>query len=120
MQVNRARGEVLATINGKPVKLVVTLGVLGTLEGAFGVSSLPELNLRIARPSTADLKAIVVALSAAGGNPVTGEELDAIRGREIGNLIDAVNRAFDPGEELDDEKKPEPATKPARSPGKRG
>ncbi len=90
---NRARGEVLLSIDGRERRLCVTLGALAELEAAFDVISLAELGERLAQLTAADLITVLAALVAGGGEPVTTAELAAA-------LIDpkeaaaAVARAF--------------------------
>ncbi|MEQ1810694.1 MAG: GTA-gp10 family protein, partial [Terricaulis sp.] len=48
---NRARGEVLLEIDGRQVRLCLTLGVLAELEAAFDVVSLNQLGERLAHLS---------------------------------------------------------------------
>lgn len=43
MPANRRRGEVEAVFDGRPMRLVLTLGALAELEGAFGVADLTAL-----------------------------------------------------------------------------
>ncbi len=61
---NKARGEALLTIDGRSVRLCVTLGALAELEAAFDVASLGELGERLAHLTAADLITVVSALSA--------------------------------------------------------
>ena len=60
MAVNRRRGEVEAVIDGKPLRLCLTLGALAELEDAFGASDLQALAGRFAggRLSARDLLVI--------------------------------------------------------------
>jgi hypothetical protein len=64
---NKARGEVLLAIDGRDVRLCVTLGALAELEAAFDVVSLSELGERLAQLNAADLITVISALSAGGG-----------------------------------------------------
>lgn len=76
---NRARGEVLLEIDGRPVRLCLTLGALAELEAAFDVMSLPELGERLARLTAADLIVVIAALAKGGGEAVSTEALFAAR-----------------------------------------
>lgn len=119
MLVNKARGEAVATINGRPVRLVLSLDSLAKLEAEWQSENMVELNKRLFPPKVGDLKTIVVAFSEAGGNAVTAEEVGRISGPEIVGVIQAIAATLDMGDQP--AKKPEtPAKKPARSPGRRG
>ncbi len=72
---NKARGEVLLAIDGRDVRLCVTLGALAELEAAFDVVSLSELGERLAQLNAADLLIVIAALSAGGGAPQSVAEL---------------------------------------------
>lgn len=72
---NKARGEVLLAIDGRDVRLCVTLGALAELEAAFDVVSLSELGERLAQLNAADLLIVIAALSAGGGAPLSVAEL---------------------------------------------
>lgn len=72
---NAARGEVLLVIDGEARKLCVTLGALAELEAAFDVNSFTELGERLSALTASDLIAVVAALTAGGGAPMTSGEL---------------------------------------------
>lgn len=74
---NKARGEVLLAIDGRPHRLCVTLGALAELEAAFDVDSFSELGERLARLTAADLIHVLAALTAGGGAPLSSAELSA-------------------------------------------
>lgn len=95
---NRARGEVLLTIDGVPHKLCVTLGALAELEAAFDVGSFAELGERLAHLTASDLLIVVSALTAGGGAPLTAAALcnADIDPREAANAVaSAFRAAFD-------------------------
>jgi hypothetical protein len=95
---NRARGEVLLSINDGARKLCVTLGALAELEAAFDVGSLAELAERLAHLTAADLLVVVSALSAGGGEAMTTAELAAARidAKEAAQAVaEAFQAAFD-------------------------
>jgi len=77
--VNRARGEVLLEIDGRPRRLCVTLGALAELEAAFDVVSLNELGERLAQLTASDLITVLSALAAGGGEAVSVGELASSR-----------------------------------------
>jgi hypothetical protein len=60
---NRARGEVLLEVDGRALRLCLTLGALAELEAAFDVVSLTELAERLAHLTAADLIIVLAALS---------------------------------------------------------
>jgi hypothetical protein len=72
---NRARGEVLLEIDGREVRLCLTLGALAELEAAFDVMSLTELGERLARLTAADLIVVLAALARGGGEAMSAAEL---------------------------------------------
>lgn len=121
MLTNKTRGEAVAQINGRPVRLLLSLDALAKLETEWQTASMVELNARLFPPKVVDMKTIVVALSEAAGNPVTAEEAGKIAGPEIVGVIQAIAATLDMGDQAP--KKPEPPAttkKPARSPGRRG
>lgn len=63
MMVNRRRGEIAATLDGKAYRLVLTLGALAELEDAFGVTDLAALGERLSagRLSARDIMRILQA-----------------------------------------------------------
>ncbi len=77
--VNAARGEVLLEIDGRAVRLCVTLGALAELEAAFDAGSFAELGERLAHLTAADLITVIAALSAGGGAPLGAADLWAAR-----------------------------------------
>lgn len=74
---NKARGEVLLTIDGRERRLCVTLGVLAELEAAFDAGSLAELGERLSQLTASDLIHVLAALTAGGGEAMTAAELAA-------------------------------------------
>lgn len=90
---NRARGEVLLEIDGRPRKLCVTLGALAELEAAFDVASLGELGERLAQLTAADLLIVLSALIAGGGELLSPAEL-AVSQIEPRAAAEAVAEAF--------------------------
>jgi hypothetical protein len=59
---NPARGEVLASLGGREVRLCVTLRALAMLERHFGVTGLEALGERLKSLSAADLSVVLTAL----------------------------------------------------------
>lgn len=94
MKPTNDNSEAVAKINGKPVRLKVTLDALIRLEEEFGTNTLAEVNARISNPSTSDLRTIVAALSEAAGNPVPKEAIGLTSGMEVAGLIVAISNAF--------------------------
>lgn len=76
---NRARGEALIEIDGRPIRLCVTLGALAELEASFDVVSLADLGERLAHLTAADLIAVLAALAKGGGDALSGTELCSAR-----------------------------------------
>lgn len=72
---NRARGEVLLAIEGRDVRLCLTLGALAELEAAFDVVSLAELAERLAQLTAADLLIVIAALAKGGGEAWSAADL---------------------------------------------
>ncbi|KSB88736.1 hypothetical protein AS593_20090 [Caulobacter vibrioides] len=59
---NLARGEAIAVLGGVARRLCLTLGALARIEAALGLSDWSQLPGRLARPSAADLMAVLAAL----------------------------------------------------------
>ncbi|RXF75452.1 gene transfer agent family protein [Hansschlegelia zhihuaiae] len=80
MPLNRRRGEVEAVFDGRPRRLVLSLGALAELEGAFEVTDLTALAERFesGRLSARDLVRILGA-----GLRGAGEEISDV---EVGRL----------------------------------
>jgi hypothetical protein len=72
---NKARGEVLLSIDGRERRLCVTLGALAELETAFDVISLAELGKRLSQLTAADLLIVIASLTAGGGERLSAAEL---------------------------------------------
>lgn len=81
MPANRRRGEVEAVFDGRPRRLVLTLGALAELESAFGVEDLVALAERFERGrlSAADAVRILGAGLRGAGEDIS----DADAGRLI-------------------------------------
>jgi Phage tail tube protein, GTA-gp10 len=95
---NRARGEVLLHIDGRARRLCVTLGVLAELEAAFDVASFSELGERLAQLTASDLILVIAALTAGGGEALSGAQVAAAhidpRAAAVA-VADAFRLAFD-------------------------
>lgn len=72
---NRARGEVLLAVDGRDMRLCLTLGALAELEVAFDVVSFSELAERLAHLTAADLIVVLAALAKGGGEARSTAEL---------------------------------------------
>lgn len=90
---NKARGEVLLEIDGRPRRLCVTLGALAELEAAFDVVSLSELAERLAQLTASDLILVLAALTAGGGEALSTGELASAR-IDTKSAAQAVAAAF--------------------------
>lgn len=79
MPANRRRGEVEAILDGRPHRLVLTLGALAELETAFAVADLTALAERFeaGRLSARDALAILAAGLRGGGAEIS--DADAAR-----------------------------------------
>jgi tail tube GTA-gp10-like protein len=77
---NRHRGEIDAEIGGVRRKLVLTLGALAELEGAFGADDLVALTERFAsgRLKARDLTRIIAAGLRGAGEAVSDDEVTAM------------------------------------------
>lgn len=73
---NLHRGEIAATLGGKPRRLVLTLGALAELEATFGVDGLAGLGARFESGSlrARDLAAILGAGLRGAGEAITDAE----------------------------------------------
>jgi hypothetical protein len=90
---NRARGEVLLEIDGRPRRLCVTLGALAELEAAFDAVSFTDLGERLSQLSASDLILVLSALAAGGGEAMSPAELAAAK-LDPRAAASAVARAF--------------------------
>lgn len=86
---NRARGEVMVTLGGKPRRLCLTLGALAELETAFAVDGWEALAARLRGLSARDLTLVLAALLRGGGEAEA--DLSAVDFREA---AEAVATAF--------------------------
>ena len=73
---NPHRGEIAATLGGRPRRLVLTLGALAELEAAFGVDGLAGLGERFetGRLRARDLAAILGAGLRGAGEAISDDE----------------------------------------------
>jgi hypothetical protein len=74
---NKARGEVMLVIDGRPRRLCLTLGALAELEAAFDVVSLSELAQRMSALSASDIVSVLAALTKGGGEAMNTVEVAA-------------------------------------------
>jgi hypothetical protein len=79
--VNRQRGEISATLEGRQWTLCLTLSAFACLETHFNVSDLPELAARLAtgKFSSHDLVAILHAGLRGGGHDIDQDEVARMR-----------------------------------------
>lgn len=77
MPANRRRGEVETVFDGRPYRLVLTLGALAELEDAFAVADLTALAERFesGRLSAGDALKILGAGLRGGGAAISDEEV---------------------------------------------
>lgn len=92
---NRRRGEVAATLDGRPVTLCLTLGALAELEAAYAVDDLAALADRFAagRLGARDVARIFACGLRGGGTPVTDD--DVLAARIDGGLVAAASVVAD-------------------------
>lgn len=93
MLANKARGEVLLDIDGRPHRLCVTLGALAELEAAFDVASLAELGERLAQLTASDLITVLAALSGKGAAELAHAAIDPKAAAQA--VAEAFRIAFD-------------------------
>ncbi|SMH42852.1 gene transfer agent family protein [Mesorhizobium australicum] len=81
MSVNRHRGEIAATFDGKPFRLCLTLGALAELEDAFAAEDLSALVARLSagRLSASDIVRILGCGLRGAGHAVSDDEVRAMR-----------------------------------------
>lgn len=77
MSANRRRGEIAAELDGKTMRLCLTLGALAELEAAYAADDLGALVERFSsgRLSSIDMMRIVGAGLRGGGHEVSDEEV---------------------------------------------
>ena len=80
MSANRRRGEIEATLDGKPHVLCLTLGALAELESAFAVDDLGALVERFStgRFSARDLMRIIGAGLRGAGRDISDDQVQAM------------------------------------------
>jgi len=81
MNANRRRGEIVATLDGRPHRLCLTLGALAELESAYEADDLGALVARFSggRLSALDLIRVVGAGLRGGGEAVTDEAVGTMQ-----------------------------------------
>lgn len=81
MMVNRHRGEVAATLDGREWTLCLTLGALAELEAAFAADDLSALIARFSsgRLSAHDMQRIIAAGLRGGGHLVSVADVADMR-----------------------------------------
>lgn len=81
MIANRRRGEVAATLDGKPYRLCLTLGALAELETAYAAEDLAALVRRFAcgKLSALDLVRITGAGLRGAGNDISDEAVSRMQ-----------------------------------------
>ncbi len=78
--VNRRRGEIAASLGGKPYRLCLTLGALAELEDAFAAEDISALVQRFStgRLSARDITRVIGAGLHGGGNEVSDGQVEAM------------------------------------------
>lgn len=93
--INPLRGEIEATLDGKPYTLCLTLGALASLEQALDVKNLGALSTKFANGSLSatELIAILEAGLAGGGNDMSALNVEAMKADgSISGYVDIVAR----------------------------
>ncbi len=105
MPANRRRGEVEAVFDGRPRRLVLTLGALAELESAFGVDDLTALAERFERGrlSARDAVRIVGAGLRGAGEDVADADVARLTHAEgaagfVRAVVDLLSATFGGGE----------------------
>lgn len=106
---NAHRGEIAATLDGRPRTLVLTLGALAELEAAFAVDDLVALAERFSRGrlSAADMVRVIAAGLRGAGEEVSEAQVSAMRAeggaagfaRLVSALLTATFGAAEPASE---------------------
>ena len=106
MPVNRMRGEVPATLEGRDYKLRLTLGGLAELEDYFACSDLVSLSERLeqGRLSARDCIAIMGIGLRGAGHQLTNDEVanllhDDGAGGYVAIVADLLSAAFGPADD---------------------
>lgn len=101
--VNPVRGEIEAVLDGRPMRLCLTLGALAELEAALAAPDLAALAARLAsgRISAGDLVRVIGAGLRGGGNAVGDAEvarmaIDGGAGRAVEIAAELLAAAFPP------------------------
>ena len=101
------RGDAVVHLDGKEVKLRVTLGALAEIEDTLGLDTATHAFDQVAAGSAKAMTAVLRALAKAGGAPIAEDDLSAMDFSEAqAALIEALNAAFPDAAEGDDAKKP--------------
>jgi len=81
MHPNRRRGEIVATLDGRPYLLCLTLGALAELESAFAADDLGALVARFStgKLSASDLVRIIGAGLRGAGNDIADEKVTGMQ-----------------------------------------
>lgn len=91
--VNAMRGEVILEIGGKKLTLCLTLGALAEIETALGGEGLAHFASAMKALRARDITAILGALLRGGGNPLSDDEVGAMR-IDITRAVAAIADAF--------------------------
>jgi len=113
-----ARGEVAATIGGKPVIMCLTIRHLAQLETMFGAESFADTMDRLQYIRAADLAQVVELMT---DSEITADEAGRLPASDVPGILralqDVIVTAFGGGE---DEKKSPAASSSNESPGENG
>ena len=92
MNVNIARGEVMAPLAGVDRRLCLTLGALAEIENGLEVEGVEALAARLRTLSAGDLTVVLAALLRGGGEHALAEDLDkaGVSPREAAEAVAAA------------------------------
>jgi len=93
MMTNRVRGEAPVMLGGESFTLCLTLGALAEIESGLDVTSLLELDERLAQLRAGDLILILAALLRGGGHDISRQDL-AARPINMHDVVRAIEHAF--------------------------
>lgn len=117
MPANRRRGEVEASFDGQPYRLVLTLGALAELESAFEVPDLTALaeKFESGRLSASDATKILAAGLRGGGETISDQDVARLSHRDgapgyVRVVAELLSATFAGGEAGEGENGPFPGT----------
>jgi hypothetical protein len=116
---NRARGEAVAEIDGKPYLLRLNMNALAKIEAAVEARSLAEIGIKLALINTEGLMGVLGALLEAGGNPVPRAEMGEWPPSALASMQGALQLVFE-ASGMTGEAEAEAPKSTSQSPGESG